>query len=117
MVCLRVWNRCLLSALQKLTSAKLSHVGGKSFLNLQQMAPEIIRDEVMSATYCEVDQDPVPKCITSVRNVVVLFVALYRMFFKCREPLSFDIPTETDIVRRFPMSAKVFVFTQDGNRT
>ena len=32
------------------------------------------------------------------------------------EPLSFDSPAETDVVRRFPTSAKVFVFASAGTR-
>ena len=41
-------------------------------------------------------------------NAVVLFLALYRVF-KSMEPLSFDKPAETDVVRRLPTSAKVFM--------
>ena len=41
-------------------------------------------------------------------NVVILFLSLYRMF-KSMEPLSFDSPAETDVARKFPTLAKVFV--------
>ena len=33
------------------------------------------------------------------------------------EPLSFDSPKETDVVRRFPMSAEVFVAASAGTLT
>ena len=57
------------------------HVGGNLFLKIQHMVPKmIIPEEMMIATYWEVDQDPVPKCIAFVRNVVVLSLALYRVF-------------------------------------
>ena len=38
-----------------------------------------------------------------LRNVVVLFLALYRLF------KSIDSPVESDAVRKFPTTAKVFV--------
>ena len=44
----------------------------------------------------------------------MLFLALHRVF-KSMELLSFDSPAETDIVRRFHTSAKVFVSTSAGN--
>ena len=50
------------------------------------------------------DRDPVPTCKFVVRNVVVLFLALYHVF-KNMEPLSFDSAVETDVFRRFPTSA------------
>ena len=45
------------------------HVGENLFLNIQQMAPGTIRED-MSAIYWETDQDPVAKCIAFVRNAV-----------------------------------------------
>ena len=33
------------------------------------------------------------------------------------EPLFFDSPAETDVVKRFPLYEKVFVFASDGTRT
>ena len=56
----------------------------------------------------ETDRDPVPTLQVFVRNVVALFLGLCRVF-KTMEPLSFDTPAETDVVRRFPTSAKNFV--------
>ena len=47
------------------------------------------------------ERDPVQKCKAFVRSVAVLFLALYRGI-KCMEPLSFDRPAETDVVKRFP---------------
>ena len=44
------------------------HVGGNIFLNIQQMVPQIIREEMMSATYWEADQDLVRKGIAFVRK-------------------------------------------------
>ena len=61
-----------------------------------------------------VDRDLVPTCKVFVRNVVLLFFDLYRVF-RSMELLSFDSPAETDVVRRFPTSAKVFVSTSAGN--
>ena len=52
------------------------------------------------------DEDPVPTYKVFVRSADVLFLAI--VCIKCMEPLSFDSPEETDIVRRFPTSAKVF---------
>ena len=37
--------------------------------------------------------------------------------FKSMEPLSFGSSTETDVVRRFPTTAKVFVSALAGTRT
>ena len=48
----------------------MHHVGGNLFLNMQQMAPLMIREEMRSTTHWEPDQDPVLKCIAFVRNVV-----------------------------------------------
>ena len=42
-----------------------------------------------------IDRDPIPACKVFIRNVVVLFLALYRVF-KSTEPLSFDSPVKTD---------------------
>ena len=39
------------------------------------------------------------------------------MCIKCIEPLSFDSLAETNVVRRFPTSVKVFVSTSAGTRT
>ena len=39
------------------------------------------------------------------------------MCIKCMELLSFDSPAENDIVRKLPMSAKVFVFASAGTQT
>ena len=46
----------------------------------------------------------------------MLFLALYRVF-KNMEQLSFDSPAETDVVRRFPTTANVFMSLSAGNRT
>ena len=46
----------------------------------------------------------------------MLFLALFCMF-KSIEPLSFDNHEKTDIVIRFPMSAKVYVSTKAGSLT
>ena len=51
------------------------------------------------------DRDQVSACNLFIRSVVMLFVTLYRVYYM--EPLSFDSPAETDIVRRFPTSVKV----------
>ena len=59
--------------------------------------------------------DSVPTCKVFVRNVVVLLLALYRVF-KSMELVFFDSPAETDVVRRFPRSAKVFVAASSRNR-
>ena len=74
----------------------------------------VIREE-MSDIYRE-DRDLVPTSKVFVRNVVVLCLALYRVF-KGMEPLTFDRPAETNVVRRFPAYAKVFVSISAGNRT
>ena len=47
----------------------MHHVGGNPSLNMQQMSPQIIW-EVNDVCLLSTDQDPVPKCITLVRNVV-----------------------------------------------
>ena len=67
------------------------HVGGKRFLDLKQMA----HFDYWGGDECHLlrtDQNPVPTCKMIVKNVVVLFFALYRVF-KSMEPLSFDSPT------------------------
>ena len=46
------------------------------------------------------DQDPVTTCKVFVRNVVVLFLAFYRVF-KSMEPVYFDSLAVTDVVRSF----------------
>ena len=61
------------------------HVGGNFFL--RRTTEGAIREE-MGAVYWETDEGPVPKCIAFVRNVVMLFLALYRVF-KSMEPLPF----------------------------
>ena len=40
------------------------------FLNTQQMVPQTIREEIISATYWEVNRVPVPKNIAFVKNVI-----------------------------------------------
>ena len=50
-----------------------------------------------------------------VTDVAVLFLALYRVF-KNMEPLYFDSLAETDVVRTFLRSAKVFLSTSAENR-
>ena len=62
------------------------------------------------------DRDPVPTCKGFVSSVVLLSW-LCIVYIKCMEPLSFDSPTEIDVVSRFPTSAKVFVSTSAGTRT
>ena len=62
------------------------------------------------------DRNSVQTCKVFVRNVVVLFLAFYRVL-KSMEPLSFDSSAETDVVRRSPTSAKVFVSASAGTRT
>ena len=54
-------------------------------------------------------KDQLIRSVALVKNVVVLFLALCRVF-KSMEPLTFDSLAETDVVRRFPNSAKVFVY-------
>ena len=54
------------------------------------------------------------KPVIFVRNVVVLFLVLYHVF-KRLELLSFDSPAETDKVRRFPTSTKIFMSASAGN--
>ena len=54
------------------------HVGGNLLLNIQQMAPWIILED-MGTTYCESDQDPASKCIVFIKNVVMLVLALYAL--------------------------------------
>ena len=49
------------------------------------------------------------------KDVVVLFLVLHRVF-KSMESLSFDSPEETDLVRMFPTTANVSVFTPAKNR-
>ena len=44
------------------------------------------------------------------------FLAFYGVF-KSMETLPFDSPKETDVVRRSPMTTKVFNFTPAWNRT
>ena len=46
----------------------------------------------------------------------MLFSALYRVF-KSMEPLSFDNPADTVVVKRFSTPAKLFVSALAGNRT
>ena len=70
----------------------------------------------MSTIYWERTGDLVSTCKVVVRNVGVLFSALYRAF-KSMEPLSLNSPEETAVVKRFPTSAKVFVFASAGNQT
>ena len=45
----------------------------------------------------------------------MLFLALFHVF-KNMEQLSFDHPVETDVITRFPMTAKVFVPTSAGKK-
>ena len=93
----------------------MCHVGGKLFSNLQQMVLLIIRggyEHHLSGT----DRDPVTVCIMFARGgcyVVLGFLSC----FKCKEPLSSDSSAETDLVKRFPTSAKVFVSAPAGTRT
>ena len=61
------------------------------------------------------DLDPVLMCIAFVRNDVMFFLALYRVF-KSMEPLYFDSPAETNVVRRF-RTTSVFVSVPVRNRT
>ena len=56
------------------------------------------------------DRYQVPACKAFVRSDFVLSW-LFIVCIKCMEPLSFDIPTETEVVRKFPTSANVFVVT------
>ena len=79
------------------------------------MAPLVIRGEISERHLVGTDRDRVPTCKVFVRNVVMLFLYLYRVF-KNKESLYFDSPAKTDVVRRFPTSAKVFVSALVGNR-
>ena len=60
------------------------YVGGNLFFNIQQMAPCIIREEMVATCW-----------------------ALYRVF-KSMEPLSFESPRVIHVAGRFPTTAKVF---------
>ena len=71
--------------------------------------------EEMSATFWGTDQYPVAKCVVFVRDDVMLFFDLYRVF-KSMKWLSFDSPTETDVVR-YPTSEKGFVPVPAGNQS
>ena len=62
------------------------------------MAPLGIREEMNERHLVGTDRDPVPMRKAFVRNVVVLLLVLY-MCIKCMEPLSFDSPAKTDVVR------------------
>ena len=79
------------------------------------MAPLVILEEMTKRHLVETDRDPVPSCKAFVRSVVVLFLCI--LCIKCMEPLSFDSPVETDVIRRFTASAKVFVCASAGTRT
>ena len=60
------------------------------------------------------DRYSAPTCKVFVRNIIVLFLALYHAF-KSMEPLSSGSPEETDMVRRFLKFTKVFVATSAGD--
>ena len=62
---------------------------------------------ILGTIYQRTDQQPASSSIGVVKNVVMLFLALFRLF-KSMKPLSFDSPAETDVVRRLPTAAKVF---------
>ena len=55
-------------------------------------------------------------CKAFVRSVVVLSW-LCIVCIKCMKPVSFNSTAETDVVKRFPTSAKVFVSASAGART
>ena len=57
------------------------------------------------------DRDPVPMCITSVMCCCYVVYWLSIVCCKSMEPLCFDRPAESDVVRRFPTYAKVFAST------
>ena len=57
--------------------------------------PPLITLEVRKRQLLVTDQDPVSVCIAFVRNVVILFLALYRVF-KSLAQMFFDSPAETD---------------------
>ena len=73
------------------------------------MAPLVIQEEMSEQYLVGMDQDPVPTCKAFVRSVVVLFLALYHVYF--------DSPAEIDVVRRFHTSAKVFLSASAGTQT
>ena len=62
------------------------------------------------------DRDPVPKGKAFVRIVVVLLY-LCILCIQGMEALSFDCPAKTYVVKRFPTSAKVFVYGLARTRT
>ena len=80
------------------------------------MTPLVIREELNERNLVGTDRDPVSKCKTFVRVVVVLSWFCI-VCIKCMEPLHFDSPAETDVVRRFPTSAKIFMSASTGTRT
>ena len=90
------------------------HVGGNLFFKLTTYGA-IDRSGRNERQLLGLDQDEVPTSKVFVRKVVVLFLALYRVF-KSMELLCFDSPAETDVVIRFHTSEKVFVSTLAGNR-
>ena len=53
------------------------------------------------------DRDPVPTCKVFVRNLVVLFLALYRVF-NSMESLSFDSPAENNNILAEALFLKLF---------
>ena len=80
------------------------------------LAPLVIREELSERHLVGTDRDPDPTCKEFEGSVVVLSWICIACI-KCMEPLSFDTPAQTDVVRRFPTSAKVFVSVSAGTRT
>ena len=50
------------------------------FSDIQQTAPLVIREEMSKRHLVGTDRDPVPTCKAFVGSVVVLFLALYRVY-------------------------------------
>ena len=73
----------------------------------------VIWEEISERNLMGTDRYLVPTCKAFVRSVV-LFSWLCIVCIKCMELLSFDSSAETDVVKRFSTSAKVFVLASIG---
>ena len=90
------------------------HVRGIIFLNLQWMAPLLIRDELGAPSVENVSRSSFSE-YRVCKEMLLCCSWLCILCFKSMEPLSFDSPAETDEVRRLPTFAKVFVSSPARN--